>query len=188
MEAVRSKVHAAVTASVEACSVDISPDDPCLVIRFDRFPRLPIFIQQDRLETHLLCHYAHIADLESTQHNSAEVRDWLLQSKYQLVRRYRGRRADFAPVAAAYARSALERMESMQGLDDGRRVGGGPQRTFDEVKNWHQYFPRPLSPSPIEDECSPSGAVVAGSSSFKRKRGSGSHSSDHGTHPKAKRL
>ena len=48
MEAIRSKVHAAVTASVGTCSVDISRNDPCLVIRLERFPRLPIFVQQDR--------------------------------------------------------------------------------------------------------------------------------------------
>lgn len=48
MEAVRSKVHAAVTASAGACTVDISPDDPCLIIRLEQFPRLPIFVQQDR--------------------------------------------------------------------------------------------------------------------------------------------
>jgi hypothetical protein len=32
MESIRSKVLAAVTAAAETCSVDISPDDPCLVI------------------------------------------------------------------------------------------------------------------------------------------------------------
>jgi hypothetical protein len=185
MESIRSKVLAAVTAAAETCSVDISPDDPCLVIRFDRFPRLPIFIQQDRLETHLLCHYAHVADLESTQHNSAEVRDWLLQSKYQLVRQYRGKRSDFAQVAAAYARSALERMELMQGLDDGRRVGGGPLRTFEEAKKWHQYFPRPLTPPPIEDECTPSGAAAV---PRQGKRPIASRSSDHDSRPRAKRV
>ena len=145
------------------------------------------------LEKHLLCHYAHVADLEYTQHNSAEMRDWLMQSKYQLVRQYRGKRSDFPPVAAAYARSALERMESMQGIDDGRRVGGGPLRTFEEMKKWNQYVPRPLTPPPVEDECSPMIAsrrgTAAGSSSYttKNKRPA-SRSSDPGSRPRAKRA
>ena len=97
------------------------------------------------METCFLCHYAHIEDLRSTQHNSAEVQDWLQQSKLQLVRRYRGRPSDFARVATAYTKSAAERMELWKGVDDGRRVAG-PQMTFGEAKKWEYHFPRPKPP------------------------------------------
>jgi hypothetical protein len=162
-----------------------------------------------RLETHLLCHYAHIDDLESTQHPSAEVRDWLLQRKLQLVRQYKSRGwRDFAPVAAAYARMAAERMEQMQGIDDGRRpMGVGAQRTFEEAKKWEQYYPRPQSPT-LPGECcgggsaSPSAPPTKPSSQRSnptKKRSAetqppppppqaASRSSDPPRHPKARRV
>ena len=104
-----------------------------------------------RLETSFLCHYAHTADLDYTSHNSAEVRDWLVQPKLQLVRRYKARMAEFATVATVYTRSAVERMDLMKDLDDGRRVGPVLE-TFDESKKRERFFPRPRTPPPI-DEC-----------------------------------
>ena len=97
-------------------------------------------------ETCFLCHYAHISDLESTKHNSAEVQDWLQQDKLQLVRRYKGQSAlDFANVAVAYTKSAAERMDLWRDIDDGKRVVG-VQRTFEEMKKLEYHHPRPKPP------------------------------------------
>jgi hypothetical protein len=43
------------------------------------------------LETCFVCHYAHTADIEFSQHNNAKVRDWKLQLRFQLVRRYKAK-------------------------------------------------------------------------------------------------
>jgi hypothetical protein len=104
-----------------------------------------------RLETFFLCHYAHTDDLESTSHASAEMRDWMVQSKLQLVRRYRGRMSEFVQVATAYARSAVERMELWQGVDGGRRVCAAAE-TFRDAKKRMRFFPRPQSPDSLKRE------------------------------------
>jgi hypothetical protein len=98
-----------------------------------------------RLETSYLCHYAHRADLEATVHGSAEVREWMVQAKLQLVRRYKGKHSEFAQVATVYAKAATERMEQWQGIDDGRRVMP-VQVTFEGAKKMERMFPRPKSP------------------------------------------
>jgi hypothetical protein len=99
-----------------------------------------------------MCHYLHTADLEYTNHNSAEMRDWLLQSKMQLVRRYKGKLSEFAKVATVYTRAAMERADLMKNLDDGRRVGPVLE-TFDYAKKKERLFPRPRTPPPFEEKC-----------------------------------
>ncbi len=81
------------------------------------------------------------------------MREWLVQPKLQLVRRYRGKPSAFVQVATAYAGSAAERMELWSGVDDGRRAVPVPE-TFEEAKKRARFFPRPRSPPPpVEEEC-----------------------------------
>jgi hypothetical protein len=71
----------------------------------------------------------------------------MLQSKFQLVRRYTAKRSEFARIAAIYTEAAAERMDQMKGLDDGRRVSAALE-TFEEAKKRERLFPRPVSPPP----------------------------------------
>ena len=105
-----------------------------------------------RLETSYLCHYAHADDLEQTAHPNAEMREWLVQQKLQLVRKYRGKPSEFVPVATAYAKAAVERMDMWKGVDDGRRTVPAIE-TFGAAKMRERYFPRPRSPPSLADPC-----------------------------------
>jgi hypothetical protein len=106
-----------------------------------------------RLETSYLCHYAHQADLESVAHASGEMREWMMQPKLQLVRRYHGKPSEFVLVATAYTRAAAERMELWKEVDDGRRVVQVVE-TFEEAKKRRRFFPRPQSPPTADLSCS----------------------------------
>lgn len=64
----------------------------------------------------------------------------MLQSVFQLVRRYRG--TDYTRVATAYAKSAAERMELWSGIDDGRRLSPALV-TLEEAKTMARMYPRP---------------------------------------------
>ena len=151
MEAVKARILSSIASSIGPCTVDFETKEQCMIICVKAFPRHLIFVQPDRLEKSFLCHYAHRMDLETTAHASAEVREWMVQSKLQLVRQYKGKPSDFVKIATTYATAAVERMDMWKGIDDGRRVMPVQQK-FNEAKKRERFFPRPNSPTSMVDK------------------------------------
>jgi hypothetical protein len=146
MEPIKSEIAQHVRTTYGPAIVELKDVDRCIAICIERFPDHIIYVRPDERETHFLCHYVHIEDLQACVSVRAEVEEWKQQSVFQLTRRVDGNLRGFVDVAKRYVRDAVARMELMKGV-----AGRGfykKVRTFEEAKQDLVLNPKPRRPPP----------------------------------------
>lgn len=148
METIKCSIAEHVISTYGPSVVELQHSARCVAICVQKYPEYVMYVRQDEMETHFLCHYVHVDDLQMCADTSAEMEEWKMQRVLRLARRFEGGlMKNFVPIAIQYVKDAVARIDLMKKIES--RGFYTKVKTFEEARLELALNPKPRRPPPV---------------------------------------